>query len=162
MTITVRFMNDVPLRIPNLDDTTGIVDALAKIDAMETHPKEEIIEFNIEEDDMKPINTRLYKVWQKLRKIEEVPKELLDELEEIADDMTKLDNSYLPDDLVDAIERYAIPQNLVGKRTSVLQDFKLDYKPDELPMLRLNYVIMNDDYKGLKLADELKQYAEEM
>ncbi len=99
---------------------------------------------------MKPINTRLYKVWQKLRKIEEVPKELLDELEEIADSITKLDNPYLPDDAKESIQRYGISQNLQGDKTSLLQRFNINYEPDELPKLFLEYVIMNNDYKNEK------------
>lgn len=97
---------------------------------------------------MKPINTRLYKVWQELRKIEEVPKELLDELEEIADSITKINNPYLPDDLKESIQRYGIPQRLQGDKTSILQKFNIDYEPDNLPSLTLEYIIMNNDYKN--------------
>jgi len=99
---------------------------------------------------MKPINTRLYKVWQELRKIEAVPKELLDELENIADSITKINNPYLPDDLKESIERYGIPQRIQGDKISILQKFNIDYEPDDLPKLTVEYVIMNNDYKGLE------------
>ncbi len=96
---------------------------------------------------MKPINTRLYNIWKELKKIDGVPVEILDELQNISDDLTNIENPYLPDDLVESIERYAIPQSLYGKRVSVLQEFNLQYEPDNLPTLNVKYIVMNDDYK---------------
>lgn len=93
---------------------------------------------------MTSIQKRMYTLYKELKALE-VPNYLLTELESISNDMGKLtSDSYLPDDLVDSMDRYGIQLNLLGKRKSVLQDFKISYAPDELPTITLRYIIMND------------------
>ena len=108
---------------------------------------------------MKPLNKRMYEIWKKLKGIKEVPKEVLEELESVSDDVSFIANPYLPDDLIESGIRYGIQDALYGKRVSILQNFHISYIPDELPKLVIEYTIMNDDYKPHKKEEKEETFA---
>ena len=75
---------------------------------------------------------------------------IMGQLQSIAKDDKNMEASWLPDDLVDTVNKYKIPQTLYGDKISQLQEFNLNYTPNELPVLTVKYAVINNDDKDKK------------